>query len=160
MSIPTSKKSSSNQDHTQTQVTEPPASGSASAQPEDRAPQSAASATPGEPAWKTPRDMSTLEMVFPASVLHLMPPYEAIPIEFKRWPGNTKWSRLTSDLFYFGVSKLELLVREGVDEKAAMRTLRAILGSFEPKHEHKEAAVAYLMSLWFEDADWTKGNGR
>jgi len=24
------------------------------------------------------------------------------------------------------------------------------LGSFEPQHEHKEAAVAYLMSLWFE----------
>jgi hypothetical protein len=28
--------------------------------------------------------------------------------------------------------------------------LKAIMGSFQPKHEHKTAGVAYLMSLWFE----------
>ena len=47
MPIPTSKRTTSNRSHTQTQVTEPPASGSASAQPEDRAPESVASATSG-----------------------------------------------------------------------------------------------------------------
>ena len=45
MPIPTSNSRRQNQDHTQTQVTEPPASGSAAAQPEDRAPVAAASAT-------------------------------------------------------------------------------------------------------------------
>jgi hypothetical protein len=47
MPIPTSNSSSQKPDHTQTQVTEPPASGSAAAQPEDRAPVAAASATVG-----------------------------------------------------------------------------------------------------------------
>ena len=28
--------------------------------------------------------------------------------------------------------------------------IAAILASFEPKHEHKEAGAAYLLSQWFE----------
>jgi len=47
MGTPTSKRRRQNQDHTQPQVTEPPVSGSAAAQPEDRAPESVASATAG-----------------------------------------------------------------------------------------------------------------
>lgn len=30
------------------------------------------------------------------------------------------------------------------------RHISACLGSYEPKHEHKIAGVAYLLSLWFE----------
>jgi hypothetical protein len=41
-----------------------------------------------------------------------------------------------------------------VDGELAIRHLQVIQASFEPKHEHKEAAVAYLASLWFTDFDY------
>jgi len=28
--------------------------------------------------------------------------------------------------------------------------------SFNPSHEHKVAACTYLMSEWFEDAEWER----
>jgi hypothetical protein len=34
----------------------------------------------------------------------------------------------------------------------AFRALQACLGSFAPKHEHKIAGVAYLLSEWCEPA--------
>jgi hypothetical protein len=54
--------------------------------------------------------------------------------------------------FFSGLPKGTVFVpHEGIDPAKAMRHLRAILGSFEPKHEHKEAGVAYLMSQWFKE---------
>ena len=41
--------------------------------------------------------------------------------------------------------------KDGVDNKKAMAAISAILRSFDPKHEHKEAGVAYLFSEWFEE---------
>jgi hypothetical protein len=49
-------------------------------------------------------------------------------------------------------------MKEGVDGNLAFRHLSAIQRSFTPKHEHKEAAVAYLASLWFEDVDYGEGS--
>jgi len=46
---------------------------------------------------------------------------------------------------------IEFRVAEGVDGGLAIRHLQVIQASFEPKHEHKEAAVAYLASPWFTD---------
>jgi len=43
-----------------------------------------------------------------------------------------------------------LTPKDGVDVKKAMRALKAALGSFEPKHEHKMAAVGYMLSQWFD----------
>ena len=38
---------------------------------------------------------------------------------------------------------------KGVDFKQAHAHISVILGSFEPKHEHKIAGCAYLESMWF-----------
>ena len=38
--------------------------------------------------------------------------------------------------------------------------LKSILQSFKPKHERKEAGVAYLMSLWFDDIIVVKPEGK
>jgi len=46
---------------------------------------------------------------------------------------------------------------DGIDQNKALRHIKAILGSFEPKHEHKEAAAAYLLSLWFKSVKYAKG---
>ena len=85
-----------------------------------------------------------------ASVMPLMPSYEDIPKEFRILSDN-KWARFTAQWFFEGVDAKRLVPREGVDRTEALRHCSAILRSFEPKHEHKEAAVAYLLSLWFED---------
>jgi len=91
-------------------------------------------------------------LAFDASVRHLMPPQSDIPDEFRfSIPAKNKWNRLFNDWFFLGLTSLELTPKEGVDQDKALRHIRAVMGSYEPKHEHKEAAVAYLFSEWFED---------
>jgi hypothetical protein len=51
--------------------------------------------------------------------------------------------------------KYEIKPKEGVDVDKALRHIQAIMRSYQPKHEHKEAAVAYLLSQWFDDVTWT-----
>lgn len=100
--------------------------------------------------WSTPTEVNDLDIAFPATVRHLMPKYSEVPEEFQ---GNSsKWNRFFSDMFYRGIKNADLKPKEGIDKDKAMRHIRCVAGSFEPKHEHKEAAVAYLMSLWFDDS--------
>lgn len=106
----------------------------------------------------TPQPVKDLDLAFPTSVAHLMPAYATIPDEFKH--GRTIWSRLVNDWFFCGIEGLQMEPKEGIDRQMAMRHIRAIIGSFEPKHEHvdeKEAACAYLLSLWFDNPTWEKG---
>jgi hypothetical protein len=86
----------------------------------------------------------------------LMPPYRDIPEDFKN--GHTRWNRLFNDWFYVGLANLKLVPKDGVDTKKAITHIRAVMGSFEPKHEHKEAGVAYLLDQWFEDVSYDKKN--
>ncbi len=102
----------------------------------------------------TPQDVDDLDIAFPATVRHLMPPMDEIPDEFKGIGMGTKWNKFVSDWFFNGIKTRTLTVKEGIDDTQAMRHLRTIMGSFEPKHEHKEAAVAYLLSLWYKDVKW------
>lgn len=108
---------------------------------------------PSKGAW-TPQELSAVDAAFPATVEHLMPPMSEIPEEFTEWNRNNKWQKLIGDWFYSGLEIKALMPKEGIDPKKAMRHVGAILGSFEPKHEHKEAAAAYLMSLWFDDVQY------
>jgi hypothetical protein len=60
--------------------------------------------------------------------------------------GNTPYNRLFSKLF-FGGGKIKF--KEGIDEdfkSNAWKYCRSFMGSFEPKHEEKEAICAMLMS--------------
>lgn len=102
-----------------------------------------------------PQKVDDIDLAFPANALKLMPNMEDIPEEFK--DGHTKWNRLFSDWFFFGLSSLKRTVREGIDQVQAERHIHVVMGSFEAQHEHKEAAVAYLLSLWYEDdVTWEK----
>lgn len=99
-----------------------------------------------------PQKISDVDLAFPATVSHLMPKFEEIPTGY---PNETKWRQFQSDWFYAGIKAKGIKVKEGIDRRDAFRHLQAIQGSFEPSHEHKEAAVAYLASLWFlEDSTW------
>lgn len=101
------------------------------------------------------RDVSRSESAFGASngILDaMMPAYSSIPEEFKH--GRTKWNKLFNDIFFNGLESLELFPKPGVDKDRAFRHIRAIMVSFAPKHEHKEAGVAFLFNEWFDDAKW------
>jgi hypothetical protein len=74
------------------------------------------------------------------------------------YPDKQKWERFQHDWFYRGIKGTDgLIPREGVDKGKALRHLKTIQGSFEPKHEVKEATVAYLASLWFTpESTWER----
>lgn len=95
-----------------------------------------------------PKDVSDIDIAFPAKVSHLMPPMASIPDEFKRFSGE--WVEFQRAWFYGHRKIASVTPKDGIDASAAIRHLHCIQGSFEPKHEHKEAAVAYLASLWFD----------
>lgn len=94
-----------------------------------------------------PIEVSDIDLAFPAHALKLMPPMAKIPEAFHR--GNTVWNKLANDWFFKGLEEPSFHMAPGVDGNQAHRHLSVILGSYEPKHEHKEAAIAYLASLWF-----------
>lgn len=84
-----------------------------------------------------------------------LPKWEDIPAEFKKH-GNP-WEALASRWFFQGLPRdTEFHPKPGVDINKALRALHAVLNSFEPKHEHKMAGVAYLMAEWFEDIKITE----
>jgi len=87
-------------------------------------------------------------------IKRLMPAMSDIPEEFKSGRDN-KWREFQSDWFFYGLVKLSVTAKPGIDKGMAMRHLTAIQSSFAPKHEHKTAAVAYLASLWFTDVKYT-----
>ena len=99
--------------------------------------------------WSHPLTLDNLSVAFGANVERLMPKWEDIPPEFQRFQG-TYWNRWQAEWFYKGLKSIPI-AKPGIDRDTAIHHLRAIQGSWEPKHEHKEAAVAYLASLWFEE---------
>jgi hypothetical protein len=77
---------------------------------------------------------------------------EEIPKEYIS--GNTKWHKFFRDHFYRGIRNVRIKGKDGINITEALNIVTAITRSMEPQHEHKSAAVAYLCSLWFEDAQW------
>jgi len=97
------------------------------------------------------KDITNLDM-FCGRIDGLMPDIKIVPNEFKR--GHTKWNRLFQDWFFAGLKTLNLTPKPGINQEEALAHIRAIMKSWEPKHEHKEAICAYLLSEWFEDVSW------
>ena len=107
--------------------------------------------TETESPWAQPQPVDDATLAFPASVVErLMPPYNEIPKEFKNWNNETSWNKLTGRWFFEGLNDVKWDAKPGIDPAVALRHIKTIMRSYEPKHEHKEAAVAYLMSLWFK----------
>ena len=78
-----------------------------------------------------------------------LPRLEDIPDKFlKNWTSEY-WCKI-AESWFFGTLKELPTVKEELDSNDVYRALRAILVSFEPKHEHKIAGVGYLMSRWCE----------
>ena len=94
------------------------------------------------------QDVSKADTMLGGDMKKLMPKMEDIPKEFHR--GHTPWNKVASKWFFSGLSKgTSFTPKEGVDGDGALLHLAAIQASFEPKHEHKSAAVSFLLSEWF-----------
>ena len=102
-----------------------------------------------------PKIVSNAEITF-GKVGGLLPSMGEIPEEFKR-SGNP-WVRWQQRWFFEGLKTMPS-PKDGIVLSVAMRHLSAIQQSFQPKHEHKEAGVAYLASLWFKDDGSTEEAG-
>ena len=79
----------------------------------------------------------------------LLPLWEDIPAEFNSH--HNKWATLVSNIFFKGGSVADWVAVDGIDRSEALRHFKAILGSFGPKHEHKIAGRAYMLSMWFTE---------
>lgn len=104
--------------------------------------------------FEQPQDVDQVSVVFGADALSLMPPYEECVEGLKALPREErkKWEEFQSRWFFEGLpDAMQVRLHEGIDGEKAFRHLGSIQGSFAPKHEHKEAAVAYLASRWFSD---------
>lgn len=95
-----------------------------------------------------PQDASDLSIAFGGEIRKLLPNYEDVPEQFRRWNGTPE-NKLVSKLFFSGGTLTPLVAKDGIDREKALRQIRACLASFEPKHEHKEAGCAYMFHLWF-----------
>ena len=84
-------------------------------------------------------------------VAELMPARKDIPEEFVMCSSNP-WIKWQSKWMFEGIKSVPE-PKEGIDGRLAMRHLASIQRSWQPKHEHKVEAVAYLASLWFKSPE-------
>lgn len=99
--------------------------------------------------WDKPTAMPAIDAVFSTKALSMMPTMAEIPKEFKNQ--DNKWTQFQRDWFFRGIKNIKATPKPGIDKQMAMRHLTSIQSSWDPDHGHKEAAVAYLASLWFEE---------
>lgn len=95
------------------------------------------------------REFTGLDFAFGAK-LSDYPPFSSIPEEFRQ--ERTKANEAASQFFFSGgrLEDFDLRLKSGVDRAAFYGTLKALLSSFEPKHEHKMATCAWLISEFTE----------
>lgn len=105
-----------------------------------------------------PVELRDVDKAFPAHALDWMPEHDDIP---ERWreADESDWQvRLWRNLMFRGLTDIQLAPRDKswgqVEVDRAWTHLQAILGSFAPKHQHKEAALAFLTDRWFEAIRW------
>lgn len=103
----------------------------------------------------TPQPIDDVDFAYPASVKHLMPSGQEYETYRQNWFHGTTWGfKLFNEWFYSGVKGLAMIPKEGINPELATRHIIAIMRSFEPQHEDKTAACAYLLEHWFESATW------
>ncbi|MBF0554294.1 MAG: hypothetical protein HQK96_06985 [Nitrospirae bacterium] len=100
-------------------------------------------------------EVTALDIAF-GNIGHL-PKWEDIPEKFKNANRLIPETKLISDWFFKGLKEeqiAKLTPKPGVDKNKALIAIQCILRSFEPKHEHKEAGAAFMVSEWFEEFKW------
>lgn len=94
-------------------------------------------------------EFDRLSMAFGAR-LNQYPEMSIIPEEFRRHSG--RFQEIVSSIFFRGgtIESFGLRLKPSLNRPAAMAAIRAWLCSFDPKHEHKTATIAWALSEWCE----------
>jgi hypothetical protein len=77
----------------------------------------------------------------------MIPPYRAI----LDYPRKRELEDLVDRWFFRGLKNLKTKPRDGVNVDDALAHIEYVMRSWEPKHEHKTAGVAFLIDEWFEE---------
>jgi len=97
-------------------------------------------------------DVTKVDQVFGGDkALEIMPKMKDIPKDF---PNKRKWEKVMSDWFFQGMKNAKWIPKEGVQTNKALAAVVTVMRSFAPDHGHKEAAVAFMLSEWFEDVTY------
>jgi hypothetical protein len=105
--------------------------------------------------WAKPHEVSGLDVAFGGKAMDLMPSEAECVAELDKMPDRGReWRKFQSTWFFSGLKGAEFTMRDGIDQKSALAHLAAIQGSWEPKHQHKEAGVAYLASRWIKSVKY------
>lgn len=100
-----------------------------------------------------PQSVSDVLMAFPGDIGHLIPDPMAIPDEFWESSGND-WVEFIGRWFASGLTAdTRAFLAQDIDGNTAFRHLKTVLGSYQPKHEHKSAGLAFLCSRWFHGVE-------
>lgn len=100
-------------------------------------------------------EVSGVDAVF-GNIRH-MPKYDTLPDEYQQMRGIARDA--VSSWFFSGakaiptgleIDGVKWTAREGVDHVKALRAIKAVLCSFEPKHEHKIGGCGFMLNEWFE----------
>lgn len=102
--------------------------------------------------WSKPQDVSDLEIMFATSTDKLMPAWKDLPKCYRNMNNRRPSMAFVEEWFFLGLKQVKIIPREGVDLTKALRQLKACMGSFEPKHEHKVGGVGFLVDQFFEKA--------
>lgn len=107
-----------------------------------------------------PVELNKVQQAFPADALDYMPDADTARTWLEE-QGRDAWQlKFQQDWMFRGVEDLQFIPRDGswtqVEVDRAFVHLGAIQASYAPKHEHKEAAIAFLVGQWFEFGRWKR----
>lgn len=106
-------------------------------------------------AYRHPHPVDDVQLAFPAGLGDLLPPMDVIPADY---PHRRDWERFQHAWFSGTLpADCQMEPADGIDAQAAGRHLTVLQTSYEPKHQHKVAAVAWLASRWFARVVTTDG---
>ncbi len=103
-------------------------------------------------AWDSTKplhDFTIAETLFPANVEEHAPKWDDIPEEFK---GQSPWCAVARSMIFgnYDSAQHPMTLKRGIDGAKLDGHLQFLIATFALKHEHKEAVVAYLLSLCCE----------
>lgn len=109
--------------------------------------------TPWAPA---DRPVAAIDLAFSLPTWReVLPPYDRLPVEYKR--GEARGCKFVTSWFYHGVSNIKMEPKPGVTEEQLGRVcqvVKAIIGSFEPKHEHKIGGLGFIIDSYVDELDY------
>lgn len=95
-------------------------------------------------------EVSEVDIAFPTRYRELLPKMEDLTEDERGMRGP--FCDAASQFFYKGgtLESAGIRARDGVDATKVYRYMRATLGDWGPKHEHKIGGIGHMLAKWCE----------